>query len=62
MGGTSRKKREMGENWVLGGDFNDISPMAEKKGGRQRSEASLRGFNEFVNKMEMEEISFVGRR
>lgn len=47
---------------MLGGDFNDIRTAAENKGGRQRSEASLRVFNEFVNKMEIEKISFVGRR
>lgn len=60
--GTSRKKRGMGGKLGVRGDFNDIRAAAEKNGRRQMSEASLRKFNEFVNKMEMEEISFVGRR
>lgn len=43
----------MGDNWV-GGDFNDIRTADEKKGGRQRSETSLRGFNDFVNRIVIE--------
>lgn len=39
-----------------GGDFNDIRTSDEKKGERQKSEANLRGFNDFVSKMEMEKI------
>lgn len=35
--------------------------VEKKKGGRQRSEASCRGFNEFVSNMEMEKINFLGR-
>lgn len=44
------------------GDFIDIKTIDEKKGERHRSEASLRGFNDFVSKMEMEEIQFLGRK
>lgn len=36
--------------------------LMRKKGGRQRSEVSLRWFNDFVSSMVMEEIRYVGRK
>lgn len=36
--------------------------LMRKKGQRQRSEASLRGFNDFISSMVTEEIRYVGRK
>lgn len=43
------------------GDFNDIRGPEKNKGGRIRSEASCRGFKEFIGKMYIEEIVYEGR-
>lgn len=51
-----------GDRWVLGGDFNEIRKPHEKIGGRLRTEASCRDFNDFVGSMNMEEIVFRGRQ
>lgn len=58
MGGITNKKRNLGSRWVLGGDLNDIRSIGENIGGRRRSELSCKGFNDFIIKMEMEEIGF----
>lgn len=46
----------------LGGDFNDIRRPQEKKGRRSRIDASYKGFQEFIAKMNMEEIRYIGRQ
>lgn len=45
-----------------GGDLNDSQSADEKKEGRVRTESSLKGFKEFIEKIEMEEIAFQGRQ
>lgn len=56
------RRSRWGERWLLGGDLNDIRQPGEKLEGRPRSEASCRVFNEFVEKMNMEELKVRGRQ
>lgn len=49
------KRPRWGENWFLGGDFNDIRQQDEKKGGRRRVESSFQAFNSSINQMGMAE-------
>lgn len=56
------RKRDWGNNWVLGGDFNDIRYPTEKVGRRTRTEASCQGFRMLIESMEMEEILFQGNQ
>lgn len=50
-----------GDNWILGGDLNDIRTPEEKQGGRRRTEASCQGFKDFIDLMNMEELAFKGK-
>lgn len=52
------KKDHQGDKWILGGDFNDIRKPDEKKSGRIKTEASCKGFKEFIEKIGMDEIAF----
>lgn len=54
------RKGLWGDNWILGGDLNDIRNPQEKKGGRTWSEASCQGFRDFIRRMDMEEIQYQG--
>lgn len=55
------KSGQWGSKWILGGEFNDIRKPQKKIGGRTRSEASYKGFIEFIERMNMEEIEFQGQ-
>lgn len=57
-----RRSQQWGDNWILGGDFNDIRDPGEKKGGRSRSEASCQGFREFIDKINIEKVVYQGRK
>ncbi|GER47510.1 RNA-directed DNA polymerase [Striga asiatica] len=46
-------KRNWGENWVILGDWNDLSCREEKNGGLVRSERSFQGFNNIIGQMGM---------
>lgn len=52
------RKRKWIDKWILGGDFNDIRNPKEKSGRRPRSEASCKGFREFIEKMNIEKMEF----
>ncbi|CAA0813904.1 Unknown protein, partial [Striga hermonthica] len=54
------EKLSWGDTWFLIGDWNDLCSMAEKKGGRVRSDFSFAHFNSFIQNMEMDEVSMVG--
>lgn len=45
----------------MGGDFNDIRCLGKKR-GKVRSEASCKGFVDFIQGMNMEEIDYQGRK
>lgn len=60
--GLSKKKSQWGENWILGGDFNEIRHPLEKQGGRVRHEDSCKAFQDFIQKMNMEEVEVQGRQ
>ncbi|CAA0838462.1 DNAse I-like superfamily protein, partial [Striga hermonthica] len=49
-----------GASWFIIGDWNDIISNSEKKGGNKRSDASLRGFKDFINRMAMMEVKMEG--
>lgn len=55
------KKDQWRNKLILGRDFNDIRNPEEKKGERTRFEGSCKGFREFIQRMNMEEITFQGR-
>lgn len=55
------RSSKWGDNWILGGDFNDIREPGEKKRGRHRSEASCQSFRDFIANMHMEEMTFQGK-
>lgn len=48
------RKRKWEDKWILRGDFNDIRNPKEKSGKRPRSEASCKGFREFIENMNIE--------
>lgn len=54
------RKGQWGNKWLLGGDFNDVRRPQEKQGGRTRFEASCKGFKDFVERMDMEEVEHKG--
>lgn len=56
------KKNTWGTRWLLGGDFNAIRTPQEKKGGRVRTVASCKGFQDFIAKMQMEEVDYQGQQ
>lgn len=46
---------------MLGCDFSDISYPQENRGGSGRSEASCKGFREFIRNMNMGELTCQGK-
>lgn len=50
------------QKWIIGGDFNDILGPKDKRGGRKGTESSFWPFRNFVRNMEMEEVTFKGKR
>lgn len=46
---------------MLGCDFNDISYPQKKRGESARSEASSKGFREFIRNMNMWELTCQGK-
>lgn len=57
-----QERSKWGDEWFIGGDFNDIRDYAEKRGGRRRSDLSFRNFNNFISNMEMSELKAVGSK
>lgn len=55
-----QRQQQWGEQWIIGGDFNDILAHEEKRGGRQRLESSFGDFRHFVGAMGMGDIKFRG--
>ncbi|XP_058220671.1 uncharacterized protein LOC131330923 [Rhododendron vialii] len=47
--------------WCIGGDFNEISSISERK-GCQRLERGMKEFLEFFNSMELLDIPMIGRK
>lgn len=56
------KKDQWGPKWILGVDFNDIRKPQEKQGGKLRTEASCKGFTDFIEQMHMEEVEVQGQQ
>ncbi|GER57883.1 signal transduction histidine-protein kinaseBarA [Striga asiatica] len=46
--------------WVIAEDWNDITCNEEKRGGVRRHESSFKGFNSFIENMEMQEVAQSG--
>ncbi|XP_028062229.1 uncharacterized protein LOC114265607 [Camellia sinensis] len=47
--------------WCMGGDFNEIRYMGERKGCSSR-ERGMKDFNEFVEKLELTDMPLLGRQ
>lgn len=56
------KRRNWGEKWFLGGDFNDILQIEEMKGGNKRKEFTMKPFRNFVRNMGMKDLGFQARK
>lgn len=54
-------KRNSPLPWCMGGDFNEIASVSERK-GCQRMERGMREFLEFHNSMELIDIPMIGRK
>lgn len=54
--GTTRRNQP----WLIMGDFNELLSNAEKKGGRQRPEASFQDFRRMVRMCEFSDLQFTG--
>ncbi|GKV30583.1 hypothetical protein SLEP1_g39383 [Rubroshorea leprosula] len=54
-------KANGGGNWCVGGDFNAIRDQ-EERSGRYIDAANMRGFNDFILGVGLEEIPMVGRK
>ncbi|CAA0841284.1 Unknown protein, partial [Striga hermonthica] len=50
------RKSGWGDRWCAIGDWNDVAKVEDKKGGRQRSQASLMGFQSFIANLGMTEV------
>lgn len=58
MAGVVDNKKEVGDKWILGRNFNDIRNPEEKSSMRPRSEASYKRFREFIERTNIEEMEF----
>ncbi|XP_028119190.1 uncharacterized protein LOC114316706 [Camellia sinensis] len=54
-------KEEFLNLWCLGGDFNEIRQIGERKGCSRR-DRGMEDFNEFIDKCEVSELPLLGRR
>ncbi|CAL5438187.1 unnamed protein product [Camellia sinensis] len=54
-------KEEFPNPWLLGGDFNEIRQIGERKGCSRR-DRGMKDFNEFIDKCEVSEVPLLGRR
>ena len=43
-------------HWILAGDFNIITSLAEKKGGTRRLDRDVKEFSNFIDTMEMVDL------
>jgi hypothetical protein len=50
------KERNSNIHWILAGDFNIITTLAEKKGGNQRLDRDAEEFTTFIEKMKLVDI------
>lgn len=62
MGMPETKKITWGRKWILGGYFNEIICQEDKYGGKRRPDSSFVPFRTFIREMEMEDVTFRGRR
>ncbi|KAL7172705.1 hypothetical protein ACSBR2_032225 [Camellia fascicularis] len=54
-------KEEFPNPWCLGGDFNEIRQIGERRGCSRRDKG-MKEFNEFIDKCEVSELPLLGRR
>ncbi|XP_028100123.1 uncharacterized protein LOC114299551 [Camellia sinensis] len=54
-------KEEFPDPWCLGGDFNEIRQIGERRGCSRR-DRGMNEFNEFIDKCEVSELPLLGRR
>lgn len=48
------------EQWIIGGDFNEIWSDEEKKGGSKRKPKQMREFREAINRCRLIDAGFGG--
>ncbi|KAL7208341.1 hypothetical protein ACSBR1_030152 [Camellia fascicularis] len=56
-----RLKLDFTYRWILGGDFNEIKSIGERKGCLRR-DRGMRDFNSFIQSMEVTDLVMLGRR
>lgn len=54
------QQQKWGSMWFLGGDLNEIKEVSEKKGGKQRTEASFKMFKQYIRGIRMVEVPYTG--
>ncbi|XP_028126564.1 uncharacterized protein LOC114323215 [Camellia sinensis] len=54
-------KEEFPNPWCLGGDFNEIRQIADRRGCSRR-DRGMKEFNEFIDKCEVSDLPLLGRR
>ncbi|XP_028061248.1 uncharacterized protein LOC114264754 [Camellia sinensis] len=54
-------KEEFSNPWCLGGDFNEIRNIGERKGCSRR-EKGMKELNDFIHKSEVNDLPLLGRR
>lgn len=57
----TRLKASFNVPWCLGGDFNEIRNIGERKGCSRR-ERGMKHFNDFIDRMEVVELDMLGRK
>ncbi|GER52284.1 non-LTR reverse transcriptase [Striga asiatica] len=55
-------KSKWGQDWIIGGDWNAIVDLSEKRGGRDKSLADMLSFQNFINQMSMVEVNMQGHK
>jgi endonuclease/exonuclease/phosphatase family metal-dependent hydrolase len=50
------KTRSNNLQWILAGDFNIITSLAEKRGGTRRLDRDAKEFSKFIDTMEMVDL------
>ena len=54
-------KKDFPKPWCLGGDFNEIRTIGERKGCSRRDKG-MREFNEFIESCELSDLPLCGRK
>ncbi|XP_028083239.1 uncharacterized protein LOC114284511 [Camellia sinensis] len=54
-------KPKFSKPWCIGGDFNEVKSVAERKGCIRR-DGGMNGFNDFINTLELMDVPMIGKK